>query len=127
METHITVVDDDPIALVVASLVLKKIPQITSVKTFTDGEEALDFLKETVLGWNNEKTMFVFLDLNMPMCDGWEIVEKIAATEYLATLKLVLLSSSIDPEDQVKAKTYPQIISFLPKPMSKEAILKLIQ
>ncbi len=127
METHITVVDDDPIALVVASLVLKKIPQITSVKTFTDGEEALDFLKETLLGWDNEKTMFVFLDLNMPMCDGWEIVEKIAATEHLVALKLVLLSSSIDPEDQIKAKTYPQIISFLPKPMSKEAILKLIQ
>jgi CheY-like chemotaxis protein len=127
METHVTVVDDDPIALVVASLVLKKIPNITSVKTFTEGEEALDFLKKVVVNWDNQKTMYVFLDLNMPMCDGWEIVEKIAATEHLSVLKLVLLSSSIDPEDQIKAKTYSQIISFLPKPMSKEAIIKLIQ
>ncbi|WP_298143891.1 response regulator [Flavobacterium sp.] len=124
MEKYVTVIDDDPIALMVAGLVLKKIPNI-KVQTFTDGIEALQVLRtsDELAKADN----FIFLDLNMPLYDGWEIVQQIGADEKLQSVKIVLLSSSVDPEDQQRAKLFPQVISFLAKPLSKEAVINLMQ
>ncbi|MFY7665987.1 response regulator [Flavobacterium sp.] len=124
MEKYVTVIDDDPIALMVAGLVLKKIPNI-KVQTFTDGIEALQVLRSSLT--SDKKNQFVFLDLNMPLYDGWEIVQQMGADEILQSVKIVLLSSSVDPEDQQRAKLYSQVIAFLEKPLSKDAVEKLIQ
>ena len=124
MEKYVTVIDDDPIALMVAGLVLKKIPNI-KVQTFTDGIEALQVLRSSLT--SDKKNQFVFLDLNMPLYDGWEVVQQMGADEILQSVKIVLLSSSVDPEDQQRAKLYSQVIAFLEKPLSKDAVEKLIQ
>lgn len=124
MEKYVTVIDDDPIALMVAGLVLKKIPNI-KVQTFTDGIEALQVLRSSLT--SDKKNQFVFLDLNMPLYDGWEIVQQMGADDILQSVKIVLLSSSVDPEDQQRAKLYSQVIAFLEKPLSKDAVEKLIQ
>ncbi|OYQ46142.1 response regulator [Flavobacterium aurantiibacter] len=124
MEKYVTVIDDDPIALMVAGLVLKKIPNI-KVQTFTDGIEALQVLRSSLT--SDKKNQFVFLDLNMPLYDGWEIVQQMGADDSLQSVKIVLLSSSVDPEDQQRAKLYSQVIAFLEKPLSKDAVEKLMQ
>lgn len=124
MEKYVTVIDDDPIALMVAGLVLKKIPNL-KIQTFTDGLEAVQALRNSddlEIADN-----FVFLDLNMPLYDGWEIVKQIGEDKKLQSVKIVLLSSSVDPEDQLRAKMFPQVISFLAKPLSREAVLNLMQ
>ncbi len=123
MEKYVTVIDDDPIALIVAGLVLKKIPNI-KVQTFTDGIEALQVLRSSLT--SGKKKQFVFLDLNMPLYDGWDIVQQMGADDILQSVKIVLLSSSVDPEDQQRAKLYSQVIAFLEKPLSKDAVEKLM-
>ena len=67
----------------------------------------------------------ILLDLNMPVMGGWEFLDHFAKEEYRSAFKdakVIVLSSTIDPEDIKKAKTYPMVMDFLSKPISKEIL-----
>jgi CheY-like chemotaxis protein len=92
--------------------------------TSQNGEEALNFfnkLKDT----NTESELkihpqLIFLDLNMPVMGGWEFLDIFNTDNYseFKNIKVVVLSSTIDPEDLQKAKSYPMVIDFLSKPIT---------
>jgi CheY-like chemotaxis protein len=43
------------------------------------------------------------LDLNMPRVDGWTVLLKIRASDVLQKIPVVVLSTSAEPEDQLRA------------------------
>jgi CheY-like chemotaxis protein len=60
----------------------------------------------------------------MPVMGGWEFLDSFGTEAYsdFNTIKVIILSSTIDPEDLEKAKKYPMVIDFLSKPISKEML-----
>jgi CheY-like chemotaxis protein len=56
--------------------------------------------------------------------DGWEFLENFKTSTYeeYHNTKIIILSSTIDPEDLEKSKKYPMVIDFLSKPISKEML-----
>jgi CheY-like chemotaxis protein len=92
-----------------------------------NGEEALAILdslsnhkdKETVL-----KPQLIFLDINMPIMGGWEFLDFFNASNYsdLNNMKVIILTSTIDPDDIKKSKTYPNVIDFQSKPITVEML-----
>lgn len=66
------------------------------------------------------KPELIFLDLNMPVMGGWKFLEIFTSEDYLEfnTIKVIILSSTIDPQDLAKAKTYSIVVDFLPKPIT---------
>jgi two-component system response regulator len=44
----------------------------------------------------------IVLDLNMPRVDGWAVLLKIRANDDLQKIPVVVLSTSAEPEDQVR-------------------------
>ena len=69
----------------------------------------------------------VLLDLNMPVLDGWEFLESYMRKEYdnlFSSTKFIVLSSSVDPYDINRSKSYP-VIGFLSKPITKEMLENL--
>ena len=69
-------VDDDPITLMLCKMVIAKSSFASEIITAQNGEEALNYfddLKLNNLGAEIKKyPSLVFLDLNMPVMDGWE-------------------------------------------------------
>ena len=129
MYRKILCVDDDPITLMLSKKVLEKIDFSEIIDTANNGEDALNYL-ETVKKEHLRNADFVvpellFLDLNMPVMGGWELLDELMENEYnsyFPDLKVIVLSSTIDPKDIEKSKTYPMVLDFLSKPISREVL-----
>jgi CheY-like chemotaxis protein len=116
-------VDDDPITLMLCKKVIAKTSFSKSIMTAQNGEDALLLFDSLTLSNVNEidnVPELIFLDLNMPVMGGWEFLDSFSSDKYLAyhSVKVVVLSSTIDPEDLQKAKKYPMVIDFLSKPIT---------
>lgn len=113
-------VDDDPITLMLCKKVINKASFSNEIVTAKNGEEALHYFDE--LKQDNEKKVpqLIFLDLNMPIMGGWEFLDSFDNENYsnFNSVKIIILSSTIDPEDLKKAEKYSAVIDFLPKPIT---------
>ncbi len=125
-------VDDDPITLMLCKMVIKKAGFATEIITAQNGEEAINYFDE--LNLNNlgstisRYPQLVFLDLNMPVMGGWEFLDHYLKNNYdsiFKECKIIVLSSTIDPYDIQKAKTYPMVLDFISKPITKEILEEL--
>ena len=122
-------VDDDPITLMLCKMVITRSAFTNEILTAQNGEEALDYfddLKLNNLGAEIKKyPQLIFLDLNMPVMGGWEFLDLFSKEDYreaFKNCKVIVLSSTIDPDDINKAKTYPMVLDFLSKPISKDML-----
>lgn len=121
-------VDDDPITLMLCKKVIVKASFSTEIITAKNGEEALKYF-DSIINKQEENKLpqLIFLDLNMPVMDGWEFLDNFNTEKYSAvnSTKIVVLSSTIDPEDLEKSKKYPMVIDFLSKPITTNMITYL--
>ena len=85
----------------------------------TSGEEALKFLREN--GDVKNIPEIIFLDLNMPVMDGFAFLQEFEKLpESIRTrCKVIVLSSSISPEDINRASTNPYVIKYVNKPLNE--------
>ena len=121
-------IDDDPIALMLCKMVITKTSFSIEIATAHNGEEALNYFNALKITNTNTKStkhpQLIFLDLNMPVMGGWEFLDSFSTADYSEynNTKVIILSSTIDPEDLEKSKKYPMVIDFLSKPISKEML-----
>jgi CheY-like chemotaxis protein len=121
MYNTIFCIDDDPISLMISKKIITKASFAKEILTALNGEETLKIYDE--LCKNNalsSKPELIFLDLNMPIMGGWEFLEQFTQPEYAGfnNTKVIILSSTIDPKDLARAKTYKIVVDFLPKPIT---------
>ena len=128
MLDSILCVDDDAITLMLCKMVIKKALFTNEIITATNGEEALNYIKTLKEADSNgtlkKEPQLIFLDLNMPVMGGWEFLESFSSSEYSEYnhIKVIILSSTVDPNDLENSKKYPMVIDFLSKPISKEML-----
>jgi len=88
------------------------------VKTSTD--EAIGYLNS--LSSTDDFPSIIFLDLNMPGRDGFEFLKDFESLDPLLknAARIVVLSSSISPEDINRASTNPHVFKYVNKPLSEK-------
>lgn len=124
MLEQILCVDDDPITLMLCKKVIVKASFSKEIITSQNGEEALQYFNTLKYAAAEHPTkkhpQLIFLDLNMPVMGGWEFLDHFNSLEFseFKNIKVIVLSSTIDPEDIEKSKTYPMVIDFLSKPIT---------
>ena len=125
-------VDDDPITLMLCKMVISKADFAREIVTAKDGEEAIKYFDELTLNHLGsdigQYPQLIFLDLNMPVMGGWEFLDAFVAQGYheiFSETKVIVLSSTIDPTDIAKARTYPMVRDFMSKPITREMLENL--
>ena len=131
MLDKILCVDDDPITLMLCKKVVERVEFAKEIITAKNGEEAIQYFDRLFEERKNNDLIIypslVLLDLNMPVMDGWEFLETFMSRDYqniFSSTRFIVLSSSIDPYDINRSKTYP-VIGFLSKPITKEMLENL--
>ncbi|PXY45778.1 response regulator [Flavobacterium hydrophilum] len=126
MLKQILCIDDDPITLMLSKKVIAKAGFSELIITAQNGEEALSYFNTLKYSKDQsvEKPQLIFLDLNMPVMGGWEFLDHFITPDYdeFNTINVVVLSSTINPEDLAKAKKYSIIIDFLSKPITLQML-----
>lgn len=121
---RVLLVDDNESDNVFHEIMLRKAGFTGEVLAFETGVDALAFLRKDPL----ELPTYIFLDINMPMMNGFEVAQE--AAPLIAgkpTVILVMLTSSGSPHDRDRAASMPVIKGFLTKPLTVDAARELIQ
>jgi CheY-like chemotaxis protein len=112
-------IDDDFVHAFVVEKMLAKTPNCKNLLVFPDGSPAIDYFKSMA---NDAEKLpdVVFLDINMPVIDGWGFLDEFAKIKHTLAKKvsIYMLSSSVSPLDVEKAKTYDDISEYITKPIT---------
>jgi CheY-like chemotaxis protein len=117
-------VDDDTITLMLCKMVITRTSFSNEIITSKNGEEALKYFENLKIAKKINIPKLVFLDLNMPVMNGWEFLDSFSSNAYsdFHDTKIIILSSTIDPADLERSKKYPMVIDFISKPITKEKV-----
>lgn len=113
---NILLVDDDVIYLFIAQKTINKLFPNAVITVCKNGQEALsklDFLSPDVM----------FLDINMPVLNGWELLEKLKGEYIENRYPIYIVSSSIDENDRRRAASHKFVKGYLEKPISESKLL----
>lgn len=106
-------VDDDPINNLINRRLLEKVGISDRIVEFLSGEVALEMLSAEPM----DSKVLILLDINMPVMNGWEFLDKYISILPHRNDKILILSSSIDFQDRQKAKGYAEVRGFIEKPL----------
>lgn len=122
----IMLVDDDSISNFITETRLRTIRKDFRFREFPNGQKLLEFYSSE---WENEDEFFpalLILDINMPIMDGFEFLEKFQLLPNSDRTEVVMLSSSTREVDKDLSKQFPQVIGYLEKPFQVDALIQIL-
>jgi CheY-like chemotaxis protein len=121
----IMVVDDDDDYCFVTEMILQQAGAGKKIIKASDGLEALHTLQGLAASGEGLPAI-IFLDLKMPVMDGFEFLEEATTSPKLnlSQTRIFVTTSSVLPKDKDKAACYP-IAGFIPKPLTQEVVRQL--
>jgi two-component system chemotaxis response regulator CheY len=125
--TQFIVVDDDPVNNLVCKFAITSFDPTANIQLFTNPETALNWIREKYINGTEHEKAVLFLDINMPVMNGWEFLDEFSALPeiYQSLINIFILSSSIDPDDKKSAENHPLVRGYFSKPLRKETINQL--
>lgn len=122
------IIDDDKIYVNLVKKIIEIKHLSRNLIIFKNGKEALDYFKPILenLSENNLPDI-IFLDLNMPVMDGWEFLGEFIKIKNSFNKKITLyvVSSSINPRDLERAKSFNLVTDYLIKPIELKKFEKI--
>lgn len=119
----ILLIEDDTITSFIVKNKLKNLG-FENVTAVENGLLAIDYLKK-------EHPKLIFLDINMPIMDGFDFLSYTEKNELCTEVPIIVLSSSDRMEDQAMVKNYHNVIDYIEKPLNYQKIhntlLKIVE
>lgn len=114
------IIDDDGLYTKLFKKMIETRKLCEQFLVFRNGKESIEYFESLI---TNEARNLVpdilFIDLNMPIMDGWEFIDRFAKikNQFNKPITLYIVSSSINPADIDRAKALPIIKDYLVKPV----------
>ena len=124
----IGIIDDDTIYQFMLTRIINEHKLAESIHSFLDGEKAIDYLIDNKTKHDKIPDV-LFLDVNMPIMDGWMFIEEYARikTEITKKIMIFMLSSSVDPLDIERAGKISEISNYIIKPIKIEEVKRIFE
>jgi CheY-like chemotaxis protein len=121
----IAIIDDDIIFHFIFSKLMENLQGVNEVLIFSDGKEAIDFINSNI---NNLDKLpdIIFLDINMPVMNGWQFLDRYKLLEMKKKIMIYIVSSSNNPDDIIDAKAILEVSDYLVKPIKGEQYADII-
>lgn len=121
---RIVLIDDDATTNYLNKMIIERSELVDEVVTFDSAQEALNYFNENVTSIEDS---LVFLDINMPIMNGWQFLDQYEVMVGNMENKIVILTSSINPADKQMAEKKSGIIEYKSKPLSIEMLNDLVR
>ena len=107
--------------------IIKKSEAADLVVAKQTGQDALDYLKSEKATEDLHPDL-IFLDINMPGMNGWEFLEEYEKLDekFKSRAIVVMLTTSANPDDKLKAKAMNVASDFKIKPLTEEMLQEII-
>ena len=121
-KTNFIIIDDDDIFLKLGKMYLELGNCTSSVTLYNDATMALDII--TGMLEHIDKKLVVFLDLNMPILNGFGFLDLIqqVPNAFDEKLSVYIMTSSLNDDDLERAQNYPIVKKYLSKPMTMDMV-----
>jgi CheY-like chemotaxis protein len=121
----VCIIDDDPIYIFGTRRIMEIAGYGGRFLVFENGKKAIDGLA-AIISSQSKLPEVIFLDLNMPVMDGWDFLDEFRKLPAPVQVDIYILSSSIDPADTTRAKQYAEVRDFLVKPLTSGKLKELM-
>lgn len=124
----ILLIDDDQVYRFAATKTIEATGLAQSVDECNNGLDALNFLTHAIYSYSKLPDI-IFLDINMPVMDGWEFLEAYRSIEptLLKEIKIYIVSSSVDHNDILHSKEFIHVSGYVIKPVYKEKFTEILR
>jgi CheY-like chemotaxis protein len=123
----VLLVDDDHICNFLMHKALKHLGSATEVISVLNGQQAIDLINDYTANSKNLPEV-IFLDINMPVMDGFAFLEVYNNLELVdkQNVKIIIVSSSNNPNDRLRAQTLG-VKDFLFKPVTEDKLRSVLK
>lgn len=118
-------IEDDDMMVLISKKFMGATGAFEEVISFKNGKEAYDNLK-AMLESGKSLPELIFLDLNMPIWDGWIFLEEFKRLPVSDNIIIYILTSSISNEDFEKAKIHGLEERYLMKPLGINTLREIL-
>ncbi|HHG86718.1 MAG TPA: response regulator [Bacteroidetes bacterium] len=125
----VLLVEDDDLVNFYNEFLLKELNIAKEVVIARNGREGLDYLEKCDANPGEcPYPDLILLDINMPIMNGFEFMEEYENRELdrRAKMLVVMLTTSMHPQDRERANSFPSIYEYLYKPLLETAILPVV-
>lgn len=128
VQKNILVIDDDPVFKLIAKKLLERCGKFSHIHFLDNGKDGIEYLKNILD--TNAPTLpdIILLDIEMPVMNGWDFMNEFVClpAEKRNGIAVYTVSSSIASEDMRRAASYPDIKSYITKPLTMEIIQTIV-
>ncbi|WP_295179728.1 response regulator [uncultured Christiangramia sp.] len=119
---RIFIIDDESIINSIQKLFIQEFFPENSLERYDDSSLALDKLTSMD---QEVKEVLIFVDLNMPILSGQQLLDKLQESGIHYNVTVYVLTFSSDAEEVEKIRSHPYVQKVIRKPLTREKLAKL--
>ncbi|CAZ95485.1 response regulator [Zobellia galactanivorans] len=124
----VCIIDDDPIFIYGTKRIMKEVDFSDEIIVYNNGQDAIEGLQQ-ITDNGKELPSIIFLDLNMPIMNGWEFLDHFTEkpNNNQEDILIYIISSSVDPRDIARIQDYDIVNNYILKPITIEDLHKILK
>lgn len=127
----ILLIDDDEATNEYHRIIIDSLDITHHVQTCMDADDAIRYLTNCESYHKKDKQYpfpeFIFLDINMPGMNGFDFLEtyKNLSLKQKGKIIIIMLTTSLNDDDRIKAESYTEVLEFRQKPLTAEYLKEI--